>query len=63
MTCHVTIQLPTASDLFKKHFNSYGQVGLQHPNMEAFFEDLNNICKIEDSLRYIKEQITSNENA
>ena len=45
------VTLPSTSELFIKHFNDMGQVGLLHPNAELFFEDLNNVCKIEDSLR------------
>ena len=50
------IKLPTTSDLFKKHFNDVGGIGLFHPNIEAFFNDLNDVCKLEDSLRVIAEQ-------
>lgn len=56
----ISVTLPTSSDLFKKHFqNVYGWAGagIFHPNMESFFEDLNDICKIEDSLK----QINTNE--
>ncbi len=49
----VKISLPTTSDLFKKHFNDYGSAGLLHPNMEAFFNDLNDVCKIEDAFKTI----------
>lgn len=49
----MNVKLPTTSDLFKKHFNDYGQAGLMHPNTESFFEDLNNVCKIEDALKVI----------
>ena len=53
----IKIELPTTSELFKKHFNDYGSVGLHHPNMEAFFNDLSAVCKIEDSLK----QLNSNQ--
>lgn len=49
----IKVELPTTSDLFKKHFNDYGQAGLFHPNTESFFEELNNVCKIEDALKFI----------
>jgi len=52
----IKITLPTTSDLFKKHFNDMGGVGLFHPNMEAFFTDLNNVCIIEDSLKTINHE-------
>lgn len=44
-------ELPTTSDLFKKHFPEvYGGagVGLMHPNIESFFEELNQVCIEED---------------
>lgn len=52
----IKVELPTSSELFKKHFsNVYGDVGagIFHPNMEAFFEELNQICLIEDSIKKI----------
>ena len=38
----------TTSELFKKHFNEEKVVGLKHPNIESFFEELNQICIQED---------------
>lgn len=52
----IVIKLPTSSDLFKKHFNDMGQVGLFHPNMEKFFSELNDICIIEDSIKLINKK-------
>lgn len=52
----ISVELPTTSDLFKKHFNDMGQTGFLHPNMEAFFNDLNNVCKIEDALKIINAE-------
>lgn len=49
----IKVELPTTTDLFKKHFNDYGGAGMFHQNVEAFFTDLNNICLIEDSLKII----------
>jgi len=40
------------TELFKKHFpDVYGGqgVGLLHPNVQAFFEELNQICLKEDA--------------
>ncbi|MFP4462200.1 MAG: hypothetical protein ACLFQE_08390 [Thermotogota bacterium] len=34
--------------LFKKHFGSQIAVDLKHPNMESFFEELNEECLQED---------------
>jgi hypothetical protein len=40
----------TTTELFKKHFpKSGGAVGLQHPNIEAFFNELNEECLKEDA--------------
>jgi hypothetical protein len=37
------------TELFRKHFgDTCGSVGLFHPNVEAFFEELNQICLEED---------------
>lgn len=50
--------LPTTSELFQKHFpNVYGGagVGIFHPNMEAFFTELNEVCKKEDELNSQKQ--------
>lgn len=52
-TVDISVKLPTTSELFKRHFNDYGSCGFHHPNMEAFFNDLNDVCKIEDSLKII----------
>lgn len=49
----ITVTLPTTSELFKKHFNDMGIAGLQHPNAESFWEELNQVCLIEDSLKQI----------
>jgi uncharacterized protein YaaQ len=38
----------STTDLFKKHFNNEGVVGLKHPNIEAFFTELNEQCLAED---------------
>jgi hypothetical protein len=49
----IKVELPSSSDLFKKHFNEVGIVNTLHPNMEFFFEELNQVCLIEDSLKKI----------
>lgn len=51
METHTNLTL-TTTDLFKKHFGegTMGVAGLFHPNMESFFEELNEICKAEDVL-------------
>ncbi len=43
-------KLPTTSQLFEKHFGETAAVGLFHPNIENFFEELNEVCKKEDLL-------------
>lgn len=48
------VELPTSSELFQKHF-SMAQANMSHPNMEAFFEELNMICQIEDSIKTINQ--------
>jgi len=51
---NIVIKLPTTSELYKKYFPTvYGGsgVGLLHPNMEAFFSELNDVCIIEDSIK------------
>ena len=35
-------------ELFKKHFGNQIAVDLKHPNMESFFEELNEECLQED---------------
>lgn len=45
-----------SSDLFRKHFGDTCVVGLKHPNIEAFFEELNEECKREDALKSLKER-------
>jgi len=37
----------STSDLFKKHFNK-PVVSLKHPNIENFFNELNQVCINED---------------
>lgn len=54
------VELPTTSDLFKKHFNEYGQAGLFHPNVVSFFEELNTVCRIEDALKVITQNPSTN---
>jgi len=54
----IKIILPTTSELFKKHFSEvYGGsgVGLFHPNMESFFDELNQVCLIEDAIKKINQ--------
>lgn len=34
--------------LFTKHFGDETAVDMKHPNMESFFEELNEVCKAED---------------
>jgi hypothetical protein len=34
----------STSELFKKHFNDTGVVGIFHPNIEAFFDELSKEC-------------------
>jgi hypothetical protein len=34
----------STSELFNKHFGDVFGVGLKHPNIEPFFEELNQIC-------------------
>lgn len=41
----------STSELFKKHFGDCPAANLKHPNMEAFFEDLNKECEAEDKSR------------
>jgi uncharacterized protein YaaQ len=45
------MELPTTSEIFKKHFGETCAVGLNHPNIENFFEELNEVCKKEDELK------------
>ena len=52
----ISVKLPTTSDLFKKHFNDMGQVGLFHKNAESFFEELNTVCKIEDAIAALNDK-------
>jgi hypothetical protein len=60
----VSVKLPTSSDLFKKHFsNVYGGagVGIFHPNIEPFFEELNQVCLIEDAIKKINNTTKTNQ--
>lgn len=41
----------TTSELFKKHFGDVCSANLKHPNVEAFFTDLNEQCIEEDRQR------------
>ena len=42
--------------LFVKHFGDVGVVNTNHPNMEAFFSDLKEVCADEDKrLKFIPE--------
>lgn len=52
-TIKLCIELPTTSGLFKKHFNDMGQAGLFQKNTESFFEELNQVCCIEDAIKKI----------
>jgi len=57
-TIKIKVELPTTSELFKKHFpHVYGGVGIWifHPNVESFFEELNQVCLIEDALKTITQ--------
>ena len=39
----------SSTELFRKHFGSdSASVGLKHPNIESFFNELNEECKLED---------------
>ncbi|MDR1554206.1 MAG: hypothetical protein LBS69_12230 [Prevotellaceae bacterium] len=42
-------------ELFQKHFGDVVGVGLKHPNIEAFFGELNEICKEEARQRLEKD--------
>ena len=39
----------SSTKLFRKHFGERAAVDLKHPNMEAFFNDLNKECLQEDT--------------
>ena len=39
------------TDLFKKHFGDVVGVSLRHPNMEHFFDELSEICELEDLIK------------
>jgi hypothetical protein len=45
----------TTHELFQKHFGEVAGVGLKHPNMEAFFGELAEICNEENRQR-LQEQ-------
>lgn len=38
----------SSTELFRKHFGEKLAVDLRHPNMENFFNELNEECKQED---------------
>lgn len=41
--------LPTTSEIFQKHFGKESaSVGIFHPNVESFFDELNQVCIEED---------------
>lgn len=42
-------KLPTTSELFQKHFNGVASVNLTHPNIDNFFNELNEVCLKEDA--------------
>jgi hypothetical protein len=42
-------------ELFQKHFGDVAGVGLKHPNMEAFFGELAEICN-EENRQKLQEQ-------
>jgi hypothetical protein len=46
----------TTHELFQKHFGDVVGVGLMHPNMEAFFGELSEICKEENRQRLEKKK-------
>jgi hypothetical protein len=48
-----------SSELFKKHFGNKVHVDLKHPNIEALFEELNNICLKEDKIKINKNDKNS----
>jgi hypothetical protein len=48
----------TTSKLFKNHFGETTQVDLKHPNIEAFFNELNEECLKEDTRNFcIREHL------
>ena len=42
------IKIMSTSKLFEKHFGNTASVDLKHPNIESFFEELNDECLAED---------------
>ncbi|MDR2291876.1 MAG: hypothetical protein LBE11_00175 [Prevotellaceae bacterium] len=46
----------TTHELFQKYFGNVGAVNLKHPKMEAFFSELNEVCKEENRQRLEQEQ-------
>lgn len=52
----------SSTELFRKHFGEESAaVGLKHPNMEAFFEELNQECLEEDKIKNCKHELVSRE--
>lgn len=49
----------STSELFKKHFGDSPSANLNHPNMESFFNDLNDECIMEDKINALKRMIES----
>jgi hypothetical protein len=41
----------SSHELFQKHFGDTAAVDMKHPNIEAFFEELNAECLAEDNQR------------
>ena len=52
----------SSTELFKKHFGEESaSVDLKHPNMEAFFEELNQECLEEDKVKNCTHEFVSRE--
>lgn len=44
----------SSTKLFRKHFGEAAVVDLKHPNIEAFFEELNQECLEEDNKKTLR---------
>lgn len=52
----------SSTELFRKHFGSdSASVGLKHPNIESFFNELNEECLEEDRIKNCQHEFVSRE--
>lgn len=49
-----TMQLPSSSGIFKKHFGKVSSVNLSNPAVENFFAEIKQACEDEDKLSLIE---------